>query len=151
MSYVQENLLPNERIVAEARLSMLPAILSVLWSWLLFFIPTLWIALRLARTELAITDRRVIEKSGVLSVTTAEATLDKVQSVSFRQGIFGKIFNYGTVVIQTAAKMGAEGLRGIKNPKQIRDTILQQMELYRAAQIREQAEAIARSISQRSA
>jgi len=150
MSYVRDNLMPNEKIVHEARLSMLPVVLSVLWSWIFVFIPTLWIFLRLKRTELGVTDRRVIEKYGILSVTTAETTLDKVQNVSFKQGILGRIFNYGTVVIQTAAKMGAEGLRGVSNPKQVRDTILQQMEVYRATLIREQAEAIARSIHQRS-
>jgi membrane protein YdbS with pleckstrin-like domain len=150
MSYVQDNMMPNEKLILEARLSMFPVVVSVLWSWIFVFIPTLWIFLRLKRTELGVTDRRVIEKSGVLSVTTAETTLDKVQNVSFKQGILGKVFNYGTVVIQTAARMGAEGLRGVSNPKQVRDTILQQMELYRTTQIREQAEAIAHSLQQRS-
>jgi uncharacterized membrane protein YdbT with pleckstrin-like domain len=151
MSYVQKNLMPNEKLVLEVRLTMVPFVLSLLWSWVFLWIPALLIFLRLKRTELGITDRRVIEKYGILSVTTAETTLDKIQNVTFKQGLFGRIFNYGTVVIQTAAKMGREGLRYISDPKQARDAILQQMELYKATQVREQAEAIARSLQQRPA
>jgi len=121
--------MPNEKLVLEARLSMVPFVVSLLWSWIFLWIPALLVFLHLKRTELGITDRRVIEKSGVPSVTTAETTLDKIQNVTFKQGLFGRIFNYGTVVIQTAAKMGAEGLSFITNPKQTRDTILQQMEI----------------------
>jgi uncharacterized membrane protein YdbT with pleckstrin-like domain len=150
MSYIQENLMPNEKIILEARLSILPVVLSLVWSWIVVFIPTLFIFLRIKRTELGVTDRRVIEKYGIISVTTKETALDKVQNVTFRQGLFGKIFNYGTVVIQSAATAGFEGLPGITSPKQVRDTILQQMELYRTTQIREQAEAIAHSLQQRS-
>jgi uncharacterized membrane protein YdbT with pleckstrin-like domain len=149
MSYVSENLRPGEKLVLEARLTPLSFLFSLLWSWLLLFIPTLLLYLRYIRTELGVTDRRVIEKSGILSVTTAETTLDKVQNVTFSQSILGRIFDYGTVVIQSAATMGAEGIRGVSGPKEVRDTILQQMDLYRVAQIREQAEAIAKSIQQR--
>jgi membrane protein YdbS with pleckstrin-like domain len=150
MSYVSENLRPGEKLILEARLTPLSFVFSFLWSWILLFIPTLLLYLRYKRTELGVTERRVIEKSGILSVTTAETSLDKVQNVTFRQPVLGRIFNYGTVVIQSAATMGAEGIRGVSSPKRVRDTILQQIEVYRASLIREQAEAIARSIQQRS-
>jgi uncharacterized membrane protein YdbT with pleckstrin-like domain len=110
------------------------------------FIPSLLLFLRLSHTELGITSKRVIVKTGLLSSSTKESTLDKVQNVTFRQSLLGKLFNYGTVVIQTAATYGGEGLRGVKDPTVVRDTLLEQMELHRVAQIREQAQAIASSI-----
>ncbi len=149
MSYVQENLRPGEKLILEARLTSLTFLWSLLWGWILFFIPTLYLYLRYLRTELGVTDKRVIEKRGVLSVTTAETALGRIQSVTFRQSLFGRLFNYGTVVIQSAATVGAEGIDGVTSPRKVRDTILQQMDLYRAEQIREQAEAIARSMRER--
>jgi uncharacterized membrane protein YdbT with pleckstrin-like domain len=146
MSYVTENLRPGEELVLEARVTRLAVIISLLWSWSLLFIPSLLLFLRLSRTELGITTRRIIVKTGLLSSTTVETTLDKIQNVTFRQHLLGKMFDYGTVVIQTAATYGREGLRGIKNPKQVRDTLLEQIELHRTAQVREQAEAIASSM-----
>lgn len=115
------------------------------------FIPSIFVFLRQLRTELGITNRRVIVKKGILSSATAETTLDKVQNVTFRQPLLGKVFNYGTVVVQSAATFGGEGLRGVSNPKQVRDVLLEQIELYRVSQIREQAEAIASSIHGRAA
>ena len=146
MSYVAQNLRPGERIVIEARVTPWVVVGSLVWSWFLLFIPSLFILLRQMRTELGVTNKRVIVKSGILSATTVETALDKVQNVTFRQPLLGKIFNYGTVVIQTAASFGREGLIGISHPARVRDAILEQMELYRTAQIREQAEAIATSI-----
>lgn len=146
MSYVTEHLRPGEKIILEARITPWAVVGSLVWSWMFAFLPSLFVLLRQMRTELGITNRRVIVKAGVLSSTTTETTLDKVQNVTFRQPMFGKIFNYGTVVIQSAAALGREGLFGVSNPTLVRDTILEQIELYRTAQIREQAEAIASSI-----
>ena len=147
MSYVTDNLRPGERLILEAKIvAWPPVVFSLFWSWMLVFIPSFILLLRLIKTELGITNKRVLVKAGVLSTITKEATLDKVQNVSFNQSLFGKIFNYGTVSIQTAASSGREGLRGIKAPKNVRETLLEQMEAFRVDQLREQAEAIASSM-----
>jgi len=151
MSYIAENLRPDEQIVLEARITPWVVLGSLLWSWILAFIPSILLLLRQLKTELGITNKRVIVKAGLFSSTSKETTLDKVQNVTFYQPLLGKIFNYGTVVIQTAATLGREGLRGVSNPKQVRDTLVEQIEVYRKSQIREQAEAIASSIHGRSA
>lgn len=151
MSYVAENLSPGEQIVLEARITPWVVVGSLFWSWILAFIPSILLLLRQLKTELGITNKRVIVKAGLLSSTTKETTLDKVQNVTFYQPLLGRIFNYGTVVIQTAATLGREGLRGVCNPKQVRDTLVEQIEAYRKSQIREQAEAIASSLHGRAA
>lgn len=112
------------------------------------FVPLAFFCARLTykRTELAVTDMRVVEKSGVFSDNSVETPLDRIQNVVYNQSILGKTFGYGTVVIQSAARFGAEGIKGVENPQMVRDAILQQVELYRQKLIKEQAEAIATSM-----
>ena len=55
---------------------------------------------RRAATELAITDHRVIYKTGLLSRHTIEMNRDKVESVDVDQTILGRIFGYGTIVVR---------------------------------------------------
>ena len=50
-------------------------------------------------TELAVTSKRVIAKTGFISRRTTELNHSKVESFKVNQGIFGRIFNCGTIVI----------------------------------------------------
>ncbi len=50
-------------------------------------------------TELGITSKRVFFKSGLLSRTVIELKLNRIESITIHQGIFGIIFNYGTIKI----------------------------------------------------
>jgi uncharacterized membrane protein YdbT with pleckstrin-like domain len=49
--------------------------------------------------ELAVTDTRVVLKKGFISRSTVEQQIDRVDSVSIHQGLFGRVFDYGTVRI----------------------------------------------------
>lgn len=51
-------------------------------------------------TELLVTDRRVLVKTGVTTTTTMEIDRRKIASVLVKQTIPGRMFNYGWVVIQ---------------------------------------------------
>ena len=51
-------------------------------------------------TELAVTDRRVIVKVGVIQRNTSELYLTRVEGVQVEQTILGRMFNFGTVVIK---------------------------------------------------
>ena len=53
-----------------------------------------------ATTELAITDRRVIYKHGLIRRRTFEMNLSKVESVEVMQSIFGRLFGFGEVEIK---------------------------------------------------
>jgi len=56
--------------------------------------------LRRATTELAITSRRVIYKSGLFRRHTIEMNLSKVESVGVTQSVTGRIFGYGRVELK---------------------------------------------------
>ena len=73
-------------------------------------------------TEIAVTNRRVIYKTGLISRRTVEMNMDKVESVDVAQDIFGRILNYGTVLIRgTGASL--EPLPTIATPLALRNAI----------------------------
>jgi uncharacterized membrane protein YdbT with pleckstrin-like domain len=49
-------------------------------------------------TEMAVTNRRVIGKTGLISRTSVDLRLRKLESVQLEQSIVGRILGYGTVV-----------------------------------------------------
>ncbi len=50
-------------------------------------------------TELVITSKRIIAKSGLVSRQIVEIRLQRFESILVEQGVLGKIFNYGTITI----------------------------------------------------
>jgi len=56
--------------------------------------------IRRATTELAITDRRVIYKTGILQRHTIEINRSKVETVGVNQSILGRLLGYGTVIVR---------------------------------------------------
>ena len=51
-------------------------------------------------TELALTNKRVISKWGIIRRRSVDTNLSKIEGVSFHQGIFGRLLGYGSVVIR---------------------------------------------------
>jgi uncharacterized membrane protein YdbT with pleckstrin-like domain len=51
-------------------------------------------------TEFAVTNKRVIGKSGALRRRSLEVMLSKIESVSVDEPFWGRIFNYGTIVVK---------------------------------------------------
>ena len=56
--------------------------------------------LRRITTEFAVTDRRVIFKTGLFSRHTVEMNRSKVESVDVDQPVLGRVFGYGTVILR---------------------------------------------------
>jgi hypothetical protein len=50
-------------------------------------------------TQLGMTSKRVFFKCGLLSQTVIELKLNRIESITIHQSIFGVIFNYGTIKI----------------------------------------------------
>lgn len=81
----------------------------------------------LRTSEYALTNYRVIAKSGWLRQVSFDILLQKVESVKVQQTIFGRLFNYGTVII-----CGTGGSKDpffkIRHPLQFRNFIQHQAE-----------------------
>ncbi len=73
-------------------------------------------------TEIAVTDRRVIQKSGFISRHTAEMNINQVERVEVIQTILGRLLNYGSIRIHGSG-MGMEGLEDVAEPLTLRTCI----------------------------
>jgi uncharacterized membrane protein YdbT with pleckstrin-like domain len=71
--------------------------------------------IRRATTELAVTDQRVIYKTGLLARHTLEMNRSKVESVAVDQTLLGRLFSYGTVTVRGIGS-ALEPIRNITDP-----------------------------------
>jgi uncharacterized membrane protein YdbT with pleckstrin-like domain len=94
-----------------------------------------------------VTNLRVIDEEGVITSKSKESPLDKINNINYRQTIWGKIFSYGDVEIQTAAEIGATTYRMVTSPKRLKDTITQMQEEYKESLIKRQAEQMAKAMA----
>jgi len=66
-------------------------------------------------TEITVTNRRIIYKTGFIARNTVEMNLDKVESVLVQQELFGRLLDYGTVIVRGVGS-GLEPVRLISHP-----------------------------------
>jgi len=66
-------------------------------------------------TELVVTSKRVIAKFGVVRRHTIELNINQIESIQVLQGVFGRMFNYGSLVI-TGTGATKEPIPGIDSP-----------------------------------
>jgi uncharacterized membrane protein YdbT with pleckstrin-like domain len=78
--------------------------------------------IRRATTELAVTDQRVIYKTGLLARHTLEMNRARVESVTVDQTLLGRIFGYGTVTVRGVGS-AFEPIRNISDPLTFRTYI----------------------------
>lgn len=128
-SYLERSLGDGERIVAEAHFHWLytfkallaliiPFIVLIIillfgrafaGGWLIILGMILMLAgififlrrmLRRWTTEIAVTSHRFVEKSGLVSLRTNEIALTNIEGVRVYQGIWGRIWGYGSLRIE---------------------------------------------------
>ncbi len=71
--------------------------------------------LRRLSTEIIVTNRRIILKTGLIGRNSIEMNLDKVESVMVNQGIVGRILDYGTIIIRGVGS-GLEPIADVAAP-----------------------------------
>ena len=53
-----------------------------------------------ATTEIAITNKRLIYKKGLIARTVGEMSIDRIEGVNVLQSILGRIFGYGRILVR---------------------------------------------------
>ena len=107
-SFVQGTLGKDEKIIVEGRVSgwaLVPSIIIGIITIPLFglgIIIILSAVFTYISTELAVTNKRVVAKTGFIKRSTIELNLSKVESIQVHQGLFGRILNYGSLVVSGA-------------------------------------------------
>ena len=125
-SYVESNLINNESIKYEGKVSiwslfphfLIGLVLLPFYGFGLLF----WLGgiVKYCTTELAITDKRIIAKFGFISRSTVELSLERAESVQVEQGIAGRLFNFGSIVVGGAGNAQAP-IPGISQPMTFRN------------------------------
>ena len=78
-------------------------------------------------TEMAVTNHRVVVKTGLLSRKTIEMMLNKVESIEISETPVGRIFGYGTIVIIGTGGT-SEPFHKMAHPLEFRSHVQQQIE-----------------------
>jgi uncharacterized membrane protein YdbT with pleckstrin-like domain len=71
-----------------------------------------------------VTNRRVIQTSGVFSKDVVDSSLEKVNDVKLSQSFWGRLFDYGDIEILTASEVGANVFRSIGQPIRFKTAML---------------------------
>ena len=137
MGFVDSNLMAGEKVIYRTQLSkaifILPAIVAILGLFVLagalvaaFAVPGplaslpmlifsalffLWIILvyiKFKTSEFAVTNKRVLIKVGFIRRESLETLLQKVEGIHVEEGLIGRMFKYGTIIIK--------GTGGTSNP-----------------------------------
>jgi uncharacterized membrane protein YdbT with pleckstrin-like domain len=121
MSFAENSLIAGEQIVYEGKLHWsvmlgpviggiffgLPGLMLLvgsagagLMSLTIAFIFIAYGMLKMKLTEMAITDKRILLKKGILGSRTIEVFLSKVEAITVDEPLLGKMLGYGTIVIR---------------------------------------------------
>lgn len=135
-SYVDSNLMSGESVVYRSHVSRWSLtglillgvlLLPVVGLGLIFLV---WAYISYKTTEFAVTDKRLIAKTGLISRNTVEMFLDKVESLNVTQTVLGRILDYGTVTIRGTGAT-SEPIKNISAPLVLRKHFMEAADSYR--------------------
>ena len=144
LSYIQNNLLPNEKVITIGDIHWIIHLPGgfILFIALMFFIensPITGLILLIGfyflaksiiyniSTELGVTSKRVIAKFGFIRRNTVDLNFRHVESIKVSQGILGRLLNYGTIRISGTGGESAP-IPGIADPLGFRKAVLTEID-----------------------
>jgi uncharacterized membrane protein YdbT with pleckstrin-like domain len=128
MSYVEQNLAPGEAVVYRSRLTgwnwVGVILLVLLLGWLLGLgiVLALIVTVRQLSTEVAVTNRRFIYKTGWISRRVHDIHLAKIESSNLQQSLMGRLFGYGTLSVHGTG-VGSIELPNVDDPNELKRAI----------------------------
>lgn len=128
-------------------LMLLSHVILTVITFLIWLPVLIYYILRRTTTRYVITNMRVIREYGILSKSSKESPLDKINNVSHKQSLLGRILNYGDVQLQTASEMGATQFKFISAPNQFKTEIVNQMDLFKKTEVKNQAKIMAEALA----
>lgn len=93
-NYIEQNLVKNEEVIFKTNYHWITCF--NVWT-ILFIFPLIIPIIRILTSEFAITSKRVIIKTGIISNNTFDMYISKIESIKVNQSLLGQILNYGTV------------------------------------------------------
>ena len=142
-SYVESIVGDGEQVLYVGKLSFFSILPSIIGGGLLVIVglaasiaagplSIVWIALgalalavgfiKRSSTELAVTNRRVIAKFGLVRRSTVELNLSKIESIRVEQTVMGRLLNYGSIFV-TGTGSTMEPIPYIADPMKFRQAV----------------------------
>ncbi len=84
----------------------------------------IWTALRYVNQEYVLTNRRVIQVSGVLNRKAADSSLEKINDAMLKQSFFGRMLDYGDLTVLTASESGVDAMKMLRSPIEFKKRML---------------------------
>lgn len=126
-------------------LSIVKIVITVIVHFLGWW-PTIKRILVISTTKLAVTNKRVIGKTGILSINTIDFHIDKVDNVSYNAGLWGNIFHfYDLTVAGTGDRKRT--IRFISNAQAFKNTVSEAIEKHADEARKAQAAEIAAAMN----
>lgn len=160
MGYTESNLGKDEKIIRRGQTSKIALVPSIIFGVIFLVVGVLlkiWYIgliiaaviigikyLKIATTELSLTSKKVIGKVGIISTKVMDSPLNKINNISVEQGLGGKIFGYGKIVMSTSS--GSFNFNFISQPDIFRSAVMEQIDVFDDERIRKQAEQLAGAI-----
>jgi uncharacterized membrane protein YdbT with pleckstrin-like domain len=138
---VKSMLLPALIVVAAvlaAFLSFVPSdyrLIAVLAALAIAGLSAIVVYIRWTAASFTLTNQRVLLTYGVFSRSSKVIPIDRVQDVTTRQNLLGRILGYGRVEIDAAGSAGAEVLDHVPDPNGFRDEVFMQSGRLQAAPV----------------
>ncbi len=152
MSYVEKHLMADEEIIYRTRLhwkifwkSIAFLTAAIVWSAVilaagaerLWFVPPIVFVLvaaglalpagiRRRVTEFAVSNRRVLIRTGIIRRDSIEMLLEKIENITVRQNLWDRLFNAGDITIQGTGG-GEEFFDDIRDPLVLRTQVQEQV------------------------
>ena len=147
MSYVEKHLMPGEQIEYPANLHwlgfLLPILLFIVAIWLFFIggniakvfalilavgglVTALSAVIERRTSEFAVTNKRVLIKTGLIRRHSLETLLSKIEGIGVAQSILGRILGFGTIVISGTGG-SKEPFHKIADPMMFRRRVQEQI------------------------
>ena len=123
MAYINESLSAGEEISGLFEQHWIVRIPMVIWFLLGITFPlAIYEYLRVRYTELGVTNKRVIYKTGIISRKSEEMKLASIETVEIDQGILGRILGYGNIHV-SGRGISDVVLRSVKDPMAVKRAI----------------------------
>lgn len=123
MAYIEESLSAGEEIAGLFEQHWVVRIPMVIWLLLVITFPlAIYEYLRVRYTELGVTNKRVICKTGIISRTSEEMKLASIETVEIDQGILGRILGYGNIHV-SGRGISDVVLRNVEDPMAVKRAI----------------------------
>lgn len=138
-----------EETIKEAKISVAVLIIRLIIDFfaIAILVGFIWMIkdiIKFFTTKIIITNKRIRGKTGLINTNELDSPLNKINGVQVEQGLFGKLFNYGTISITTSSTVFHFDM--ISKPQDFKNILNNQIELYDNERIQKQAKEIAKAI-----